>query len=263
MNNTKILRAIGGIDDELIERAVPKSKTVTMKKMIWLRWAIPVAACFTIALIVMIPFIINNGVDDTGFDLSRSSGVKVNYIDNPPNIYSSASLVYLTEEELFAPKWMEVEIVAFAGEVTRVDNIVVSMGKSNTHTFYKAIAHIKVNEVFRGEISTGSTVTVLLPGPVGNPDIHVSDTGISSLMTVGTTGIFMPFAYNEESFMSTDGDSLCLLDLADYGLGDGVRWVFLQKGDEVVFARLDAYESISEATTMDEIRQYVISMLEN
>ena len=81
-------------------------------------------------------------------------------------------------------------------------------------------------------------------------------------MTVGTTGIFMPFVYNEESGVETDGSFLSYLDLADYGFGDGVRWAFLQKGDEVVFARHDAYESISNAKTMEEIRQYVISMLE-
>ena len=259
MKNTMLLRAVGDVGDDLIERAAPKARAAQIKKKIWLRWAIPVAACLAITLIVTLPLMNDN---NDSFNLSRSTGVKVEYLENPPTVNIHASLVYLSEKELFATHWMGIEIVAFAGEVIKVDNIAISYGNEHRVTEYKAIAHIRVSEVFRGNIQEGSVLTVLLPGPVGSSDIYVSDTGISSLMTVGTTGIFMPFAYNEESGVETDGSFLSYLDLADYGFGDGVRWAFLQKGDEVVFARHYAYESISNATTMEEIRQYVISMLE-
>lgn len=59
MKNTKILRAIGGVDDELIERAAPKDRTAHRRKAPWLKWAIPAAACFIIVVIAL-PFVFRN-----------------------------------------------------------------------------------------------------------------------------------------------------------------------------------------------------------
>ncbi len=71
--NKKIMRAIGGIDDDLIERAAPKEK---VKRVVtfapWLKWAMPIAACLVIAVAVMLPQITQpnygsiTGAGDTG-----------------------------------------------------------------------------------------------------------------------------------------------------------------------------------------------------
>jgi hypothetical protein len=46
----KILRAIGGIDDELIERAAPKENAARAVVCApWLKWAVPVAACLILS----------------------------------------------------------------------------------------------------------------------------------------------------------------------------------------------------------------------
>lgn len=61
MKDDKILRAIGKIDEEMIERNAPidcvrsKNKTIYMKFMPWLRWAVPMAACLIIAAIIAVP----------------------------------------------------------------------------------------------------------------------------------------------------------------------------------------------------------------
>ena len=51
----KNLRAIGKIDDDLVERAAPKDKVVRTTFAPWLKWAGPIAACMVIAIAVALP----------------------------------------------------------------------------------------------------------------------------------------------------------------------------------------------------------------
>jgi len=253
VSDTKILRAIGGIDDEFVERASQKKIGKRGAFPIWLKWAAPVAACLVIAVMVAMP-LLNKGSD---FSLSMSSGVSVRHIDNPPIIHTSASLVYLTEEELFAAYSHGYEIVIFAGTVKEVNNIVIDF---NGHEDYRAIAEIEVNEVLRGNIPTSGVVNVLLPAPVGKEDFWVTDTSVSSQITPGTSGYFMPMRYDETSIISMNDATLFLSEIAEFGLSDGERWAFLETAEGLVFSRW-AYESIADATTMDEVRQYIITMI--
>ena len=182
-----------------------------------------------------IPFLNRGGGD---FDLKLSNGVKVNYVNNPPAIANKADLVWLTEDELFAANILGYEIVAFEGTVKEVRNIVCDY---NGRKDYRAIATIDVSEVLRGRLEAGNTVTVLLPAPVG-ANLQVEDTGVSSQISAGTTGIFLPIKYDETSIREENGRTLALLDLADYGLPDGERWMFIETADGLVYCR-DAYPS--------------------
>ena len=253
MNNTIILRAIGGIDDEFVERASQKRIGKRGIIPIWLKWAAPVAACLVIAVMVAMP-LLNKGSD---FDLILSSSVSVRHIDNPPTIHVSTSLVHLTEEELFAEYFHGYEIPIFGGTIKEVNNIVIDY---NGHEDYKAIAEIEVNEVLRGSIPTGAVVTVLLPAPVNMEGFWVSDTSVSSLILPGTSGYFMPIRYDATSIISMNEATLVLSEIAEYGLSDGERWAFLETAEGLVFSRW-AYESIADATTMDEVRQYILNMI--
>ena len=55
MSNTALLRAIGGVGDDLIERAAPINKAVRSKTvpwtMPWFKWAVPAAACLALVII--------------------------------------------------------------------------------------------------------------------------------------------------------------------------------------------------------------------
>lgn len=57
MNNTKILRAIGDIDEDLIARAgdVHRSKFAVRVGPTWLKWAMPLAACLVIGVAIAVP----------------------------------------------------------------------------------------------------------------------------------------------------------------------------------------------------------------
>ena len=73
----------------------------------------------------------------------------------------------------------------------------------------------------------------------------------------------MPMIYNDEnSFWEQNGAKIDKRELADYGFADGERYAFLQTEDGLVFSR-EAYSSIANATTLDEIEEYIEAMLEN
>ena len=240
-------------------------KADNMAKKTYWKILVPIAACVIAAVAIAIPFLNKSGGSDDnggGFGLVRSNGVSVAYIDDPPAFGVEADLVYLTEEELFSD-WEGLERVIFEGEVKKVENIVLSFGggwDEGGFEDYRAIAHIEACDVYRGGIEPGATVTVLLPSPVGDSDKWMEDSHISSQMTVGTKGIFLPVRYNETSVWEQNGDTLYLQELAEYCMLDGERHAFLEKPQGVAFDR-DAYEGVSGATTMDEIRRYVVAML--
>ena len=255
MKNTKILRAIGGINDYLVERAGQKSIKKRASFASWLKWAVPAAACLALAVFI-IP-LLNSGGD---FDLTLSSGVRVSYIKNPPNIQASSSLVHLTEEELFAErtKYGGNKIFIFEGIIREIHNIEIDF---NGHSVYRAFAKIEVTDIIRGDIKQGDIVSILLPAPIRIEGLWVSDTEVISHMKTGMKGFFMPFVYDEKSIIEMNGATLVLSEIAEYGLGDGERWLFLETSNGLVFARW-AYESIADATTLEEVRQYIKTMIE-
>ncbi len=218
------------------------------------KWLAPIAACLVLALAIALPFLNRNGGD---FELKLSRGVKVNYIDCLPagaRLANMADLMWLTEDELFAPHILGHEVVAFAGTVKKIRNISFEFGG---HTDYRAIATIEVGEVLRGTLEAGDRVTLLLPAPIGT-NIWVEDTGVSSRITEGTRGIFMPIKYDETSIYEEGGQRLALLDLADYGLPDGERWLFIETEDGLVYFQ-DAYPSLAGVKDLQEVKEIILS----
>lgn len=217
------------------------------------KYLVPIAACLAMAIAIAMPFL-NNGSGD--FNLKLSNGVKVNYVDNPPAITNGASLMWLTEDELFGGRFEGYEIVIFKGTVAEVRNIVCDY---NGFKNYRAIATIDVSEVLRGNLEAGTTATVLLPAPVGI-DMQITDSSISSRLTAGTTGIFMPMKYDETSIREENGKTLALLDLADYGLPDGERWMFIKTADALAYNK-NAYPSFAEAKDLKDIKEIILSKI--
>ncbi|MDD4494694.1 MAG: hypothetical protein PHV32_10190, partial [Eubacteriales bacterium] len=211
----------------------------------------PIAACLLLAAAIAIPLL---NIGDSDFDLKLSDGVKVSYTDKIPANTQEADLMQLTEDELFSATFNQYEIVAFEGIVKEARNIVCDY---NGNKDYRAIVSIKVSDVLRGNLDAGTTVDVLLPAPVGS-GIQVEDTSIASQITVGTTGIFMPIKYNETSIREENGKTLALLDLADYGLPDGERWIFLETANGLVYSTY-AYPSLTAAKTLEEAKTIILT----
>ena len=89
MSNTTLLHAIGGVGDDLIERAASTSKTVHKKTVLWFKWAVPVAACLAVVIIGTmtinrLPAVIDDPIADNPVDTTATTSPPESARDNPP-----------------------------------------------------------------------------------------------------------------------------------------------------------------------------------
>lgn len=226
--------------------------TSKIKKPFHRKRLLPAAACLVLIAAISIPLFNGSGGD---FDLVLSKGnVKVEYMDQVPAVGAAPSLAWrMTEDELFHQN----DTAIFMGTIGEIRNVQISFNSSKE---YRAIAQIKVDKTYRGDCKVGDTVSVLLPGPI-DTNVWVEDTGVTSAMRAGMTGIFMPIRYDETSYQEENGAKLYLSDIAEYGFLDGERYAFLDTGKGLLFAH-DAYQSISSAASLEEIEQYIGKMIQ-
>ena len=247
MNPKKFSEAMSKIDSKYIDEAIRYKKSG--KKHNYIRWAAS-AAC--LALIIAVTASIAARTQNQIKLSDNSSNVTVCYTSSPIYMQSSSSLIFLTEEELFT----HFNTAIFKGRIRNLNNIELNF---NGDKNYRAIAEIEVETVYRGSCDIGDKVSVLLPCPIME-DYWVEDTDTVSVMQAGMTGIFMPIVYDDTSVREQNGARLALKDIADYGFADGVRYAFLETQNGLVFSR-SSYESISDATTLDEIENYILNMI--
>lgn len=241
--------AMGRIDDAIIEETNGVRQNKKAKKRGWVKWA-ACAACLALVLAVGIPMMNNQ---QGQLKLSDNSvGVTVRYTDNALAVGGSPDLKYLTEDELFTYH----DTVIFKGAVSEIKNIELDF---NGTLEYRAVAKIKVEEVYRGPCAVGDTVSVLLPGPVSE-GVWVEDTETVSAMRAGSTGIFMPVIYDETSIWEQNGAKLAKKDIADCGFADGVRYAFVETANGLVFDR-GSYASIAGAESLEEVENYILSKI--
>ena len=126
--------------------------------------------------------------------LSRSTGdVRVEYLRNyngeMPRFSSELAHLY-TEEEAFEISHSP----AFQGKIVSIRNIrALFHGESSLFDTF-AIANVRVEKVFSGELSVGDTVRILLPCPIAR-NIWVEHMDIVSQCRTGMRGIFLPHIY--------------------------------------------------------------------
>ena len=241
---------MGQIDDCLLERAESSESRLSSRSR-RLKWG-ALAASLALAVLIAVPTVndLNNRIQ-LG---DRSSGVKAKYTAG--NVYSVSSesmLIALSEEELFT----YFETAIFEGTIKKLDNIVLNF---NGHTMPRALAEIRVEQVYRGDLKAGDTAVILLPCNVGN-GVWVEDTDTVVAMRKGMRGIFMPMVYDSDSTFEANGATLYLEEIADFGFPDGARYAFLDSGSAPIFDKW-AYPSLEGVTSFDEIRDFVIEMIE-
>ena len=179
---------------------------------------------------------------------------KISYgYDGNEGPLSKESLVFLTEEEMFAYKDMYI----FRGKVIELTNVTIDFNGAKE---YRCIATVVMDEVYQGELAVGDQISMLIPCAVDLTGSGMEDTGVIAQLEIGMEGIFMPWIYDENSYMERNGAVLIMQDLAPCGLADGTRWAFLQTEWRLVFFR-SAYPGAKGATNLDEIEEYVMDML--
>lgn len=260
MRSERLLDIIGEISDDYISEAAPKERQV--KRHALKKWY-ALASCFALLIIGIV--VLSNNIlikKSPDFDLAKSAGtVSVKYIGQnevPKDINTSGMLEYIREDEMFT----RYKIVAFKGEVKNIDNILIEYG---TQSQYYSIATIKVEKSYKGEIEDGSTVRVLIPYAY-QEGIWVEDSDTAKYLKVGMTGIFTPKVNDEigmdDDFMQSGESRIVFADIAEYRFPDGVRWMFLDTDEGLIFDR-NSYENAFEAKTLDGIEAYINSMISN
>lgn len=254
MRGNEFLDKMELIDPAYVEAADTEPQK---KKGIWIRWgAIAACLCFIVGAIATIPDFSGNQTDPQPGEiiLSDKTTAKVSYGYEEGTVSpAKGDLEYLTEEEMFAREKMYV----FRGKVSGLTNVTIDF---NGEKEVRCIATIVIEEVYQGNITVGEQITMLIPCAIDPAGIVVEDTDVIAQLQSGMEGIFMPWIYDENSYMEMNGAVLMKQDLAVCGLADGMRWAFLSTEQGVLFEK-NAYPGAKNAADLDDIEAYVIEML--
>lgn len=169
------------------------------------------------------------------------------------NLDPSAITMLFTEDDVFSM----FDTVAFLGTVEKVNNISMDF---DGIVHYRAMAVIKVDKVYKGNLNPGENIQVMLPGPVDTGQVMGADFNITRAMKPGERGIFMPMIYNADEVWEENGKVLSMKELADYAIIDTERFAFMDTEEGLLFAR-DTFPKISNASTLEEVEQYILEKL--
>lgn len=252
MRGNEFLDKMELIDPVYIEAA---DKAPKRKKVSWKQWS-AVAACLCIVLWGVMLFRFGDSPTNPQLGeivLSDKTTAEVTYGYDGPPTFSESSLVYFSEEKMFAREDMYI----FRGKVSDLANITIDF---NGEKEPRCIALIVIEEVYKGDLAVGDTIRMLLPCVIGLEGIGESPTKVIRQIESGMEGIFMPWVYDEESYMEQNGAVLMLEDIAECGLADGMRWAFLFTKRGLVYDK-NAYPGAKDAENLKDIEKYVIEML--
>lgn len=177
------------------------------------------------------------------------------------------SLIAVSEEEALNDERNAV----FRGTVSSLTNVTVDY---NGEKEYYCVAEIAVSRVYRGELTAGETVKMLLPCPIdvaegtqpydgeqedGVTKHYIKGVGTISRLRCGMEGIFISRLLDEDSYIEKNGATLVTCELAQCRLDLG-GWEFLDTEDGLKFNR-NRYIGARYATSLDEIEEYVMGMI--
>jgi len=198
----------------------------------------------------------DSAYDDAGEYRYYSKNVEIGQLDQAPTENaspapgdSSASLVPLSAAEIFA---MDTDI--FRGSVEDLYYYVTE----GSYTHYCTVAKITVTQVYRGDLSEGEVCTVYLPFVPGL--FSTSTAGMLTELSIGQEGIFMPHAATEDTGVENDDGFFCYADVADYYFTDGLRFLFLDTGEQLLFHQ-STYPDLADSESLDDAGAYVEKML--
>lgn len=238
--------------EDRIKKHLIVSQTVVTKPHVIGKLRIWIPVFLAVASIAVIAIITSFHKNQSDFTLLRSKGkISVSYLQNAPSVTSS-SLISLSEDEIFQSYNTDI----FTGTIQDIENIKI---KFNDRVEYCSIIKVTVNKVLKGNVMLGNTVSILISAPI-NTEIYVEDTEVTSRMRTGMTAIFMAYQYDESHYRSENNTTLYWMDLAEYGLMDYVRFVFLQTEDGLVYST-DTFSELSANSTLTEVEDYILEKL--
>lgn len=262
MNREELFETINDIDDTYIAEAATRRHGIIRPAKGTVRPArrtVGIAACAALGCAAVLVF------TAVGAHLADRSRRRIELSDASKNvtayyvkltegqmISSAGCLAPMTETEIFH----KYNTAVFRGTVASIRNILLNY---NGLEDYRAIAEIRVTQVYRGDCRPGDTLTVLLPCPIME-GYRVSGCGVAEAVRTGMEGIFMPVRYDDSYICTMNGATLQYNDIADYGFLDGSRWAFLSTETGLLFDSY-SFESLGNAETLDDIELYIEKML--
>ena len=283
MTNQELFRAVGQVrEDQILEADKPATK----KAPHWRRYG-AIAAC--LVLLLGAGFALNReirwnrlignfhpaigvdagggaaagGLDGSDYSIdgqgifpapSYSVGAEIGQLSGPGKEISSsaciADVMWLTPEELFAQ-----DTVIFRGKVRELQYYVVTV--DNIDTYYtKAI--VQVTDCLRGQLGAGDVYSILYMGVKGYEVNSLS--GPLANLDEGDEAVFMPIWTSPDTGWRSGEDYFCYADLASLYLSEGMRFVFAETVDGLLFDQ-SAYEEIANTETLDEVVEYIRRMI--
>ena len=252
-------RILAGILDAAPQPVRPRQRT---RRLNW-RILAPVGAAVVVVLAMVAPM----AIQVSELPLGASHGVSVGYATPPSWLDSPTAMMdlkALSEEELLTG------VDVFSGTVTGIDTIKVTFGDRSD---YWSLLTVRVGEVSRGDLADGGQATVLVHPHITVGNVACPFCQLSSLLTVGTTGVFLGTPATNRYAASLDGsDVFYYADVAQYSLDDPARYVFVQTDSGVAFdtwawptlaaqATPTEQHGISVVASMSEVDAFLRSMI--
>lgn len=252
-----LMRAMNLIDDELIQETEGvRNKQYEMpepfnKKTQWLKRGVA-AACLVLA--------VAGGAAGYHYQQSliplseHSENVTVRYAEGKA-MASCSQLIPLTLKEIFSGAFSQDQIIVKA-TVTDIDNIVINFRGEKE---YDAIVKLWVEKVYDGACQKGERLSACA-GYCFAEGYERSDAETISNLKEGMKGIFILTKYDDTFTWEMNGAKLALKDIAQYGMGDGVRFAFLETENGLIFDR-ETHKGAAHAESLDDVEGYIEKMI--
>ena len=199
----------------------------------------------SIALLVMAVAFVFTGCssNESDFELERSKGVTITYSDDFEKAITSPTP--LTSEEIFDLHSNTI----VRGTIESVRNIKIDYGKGEIS--FKALATLKIEKVISGNVTTDSTITVLLPNYVDNASANDSSAVISHFKN-GTEGIFLLKEVTETNRAEINNKTVYYDDVCDYFMFGEDHFAIIASDSGILF-NIDMFDGeITTFATLDE-----------
>lgn len=164
---------------------------------------------------------------------------------------SASCLVFLSQEEILARN-----TAIFRGTVRSLRVYEVQAGNE---TRYYTGAAVEVSDCIRGELTEGKTYAVLYPGAPGRMTTSIS--GDLERLKAGSEAIFMPCRTGRDTGWHSGESYFCYADAADFYFEEGLRFLILDTGEGLSFAK-DVYTGLDGSETLDEAAEMLRKALE-
>lgn len=266
MKSEKLMDLLGNIDDDIFEKAIVtdsaqkldllkqnkknESRSSMFRTFRWQKIGV-IAACLIIVVcaVVTVPNKLNNQNSDS-FTLTKSEGVTVNTVrDNIKISKSEASLVFLTEDELFDQAGY-----IFSGIVDKIDLIELNF---NGNKEYKSLVTFSIKKMYKGSYSKSKIVIMTPPFHNVYPNVYTEGTEILSKLSVKSEGIFFARVYDDKAYWEECGSTLYLSEICPAGFGDGRRFGFIKNGDSSIYANESGAFSSLRSSNWNDVISYI------